>query len=226
MPPPTSFLLVAGISGFGSFANETEVKHSQHIQFALLKVLINANQLHLQVGAAEKDSVLFYAEDRVPPPLQILAQAQRMLDEFHHWIAGFATARQCLCRACRSIDQLRFKLIAHAGQWGFTAMLQQLKPLDESVIALRRLLKHNMPSQGHILLTESLLAQAPATPDFLGSVAQRSAYTYAELGKTGFMCISLHETVSVPAHAWDPRLNFRKSLFQLRQTLADRLIPN
>lgn len=226
MIPSASFLLIPDISGFTSFVHNTELEHSQHIISGLLTTLINANELDLTVAEVEGDAVLFYAENRVPQPLQVIAQAERMFQAFHRWIDDFVATCPCSCAACQSVQQLTLKVVAHAGPLGFTTVREQRKPFGETVITLHRLLKNNIESHEYLLLTDALLAQAPATPAFLGMVTQRSSYSYAELGEVGFVHISLRETSELFSRAWDQRLGLRRTLRELRPALAARLIPN
>lgn len=226
MSPSASFLLIPDISGFTSFVHSTELEHSQHIISDLLTTLIDANELDLTVAEVEGDAVLFYAENRVPTPLQVLAQAERMFLAFHHWIEEFVSTCSCSCAACQSVQKLTLKVVAHAGPLGFTTVREQRKPFGEAVIVLHRLLKNNIDSHEYLLLTDALLAEAPTTPEFLSTVMQHSSYTYAELGEVGFVHISLRETAAVLANAQDLRLGFRRTLHESRQPLADRLLPN
>lgn len=226
MLPSPSFLLIPDISGFTSFVHSTELEHSQHIISGLLTTLIDANELDLTVAEIEGDAVLFYAENRVPQPLQVVAQAERMFLAFHRWIDEFVATCPCSCSACQSVRQLTLKVVAHAGPLGFTTVREQRKPFGETVIVLHRLLKNNIDSHEYVLLTDALLAQFPTTPAFLGAVTQRSTYSYAELGEVGFVHISLRETTRMLARAWEVRLGFRRTLRELRKNLADRLVPN
>ena len=59
-----SLILIPDISGFTSFVNETEVKHSKHIIAELLELIIESDQLGMTVSEVEGDAILFYKEYR------------------------------------------------------------------------------------------------------------------------------------------------------------------
>jgi hypothetical protein len=226
MTTPASLLLIPDISGFTAFVHETELEHSQHIISGLLETLINANELDLTVAEIEGDAVLFYAEERVPEPLQVLAQAQHMFQDFHRWIVDFVATCPCSCHACQSVGKLTLKVVAHAGPLGFIQVRQFRKPFGEAVVVAHRLLKNDIASHEYVLLTDDLLAQTAAAPAFLRIVAQRSSFAYAKQGEVRYLHVSLRETAALLATAWAERLGFRRPRSAWRPSLETRLILN
>lgn len=214
------------ISGFTNFVHETDLEHSQYVVSGLLETLINANQLGLEVAEIEGDAVLFYAESRVPTPLQVLGQAQHMYREFHRWIAEYRATCPCSCPACQAVSQLTLKVVAHAGPLGFITVRQQRKPFGEAVIVLHRLLKNDIASHEYVLLTNDLLAQAAPAPAVLAVVGHRSSAAYDGLGQVGYVHVSLAEAAALLTAAQEKHFRFRRTLRHLRATLPSRLGVN
>lgn len=222
MTTPASLLLIPDISGFTAFVHDTELEHSQHIVSGLLETLINANQLDLTVAEIEGDAVLFYAEERVPEPLRVQAQAQAMFQAFHRWIAEFVATCPCSCRACQSVGQLTLKVVAHAGPLRFIQVHQFRKPFGAAVIVLHRLLKNDLASHEYLLLTDDLLALTPHAPLLLPFGGGHSSAIYAEVGKVGFV----HLPLRPQQPAWTRPANLRRTQRQLLRRLAERVMLN
>ncbi|SHJ62136.1 Protein of unknown function [Hymenobacter daecheongensis DSM 21074] len=203
MLPSASLLLMPDISGFTTFVHETELEHSQHIISELLETLISANELNLTVAEIEGDAVLFYREESVPTPAQIVAQARRMFRAFHGWVQEFVSTCPCGCAACQSVRRLTLKVVAHAGPLGFTTVRQQRKPFGEAVVVLHRLLKNDIPSHEYVLLSHALLAHAPGSLAVLGTTAQPGISTYDDLGDVRYVHVSLRDAAGPFAPVWE-----------------------
>lgn len=144
----------------------------------------------MTVAEIEGDAVLFYKENHVPAPAQIVAQAQEMYQAFHRWVQEFTRVHCCNCSACQSIAKLTLKVVAHAGPLGFTTVQQQRKPFGTTVV-VHRLLKNAIPSREYVLLTDDLLTQAalPALP--AAAEAPHEVAFYEGVGEVGYVHLLL-----------------------------------
>lgn len=189
MTPAPSLLFLPDISGFTYFVHETELEHSQYIISGLLETLVTANELAMTVAEIEGDAVLFYKENQVPAPAQVVAQAQRMYYAFHGWVREFVRVSRCGCPACQSVTKLTLKVVAHAGPLGFTTVQQQRKPFGAAVVVVHRLLKNAIPSHEYVLLTDALLTGA--APPALQITAPHSVAFYEGVGEVGYVHLLL-----------------------------------
>ena len=147
-----SLILIPDISGFTSFVNETEVKHSKHIIAELLELIIESDQLGLTVSEIEGDAILFYKEGDVPAVEAIIGQAKRTFTDFHMHLKNYETRRICPCGACCNAHSLAIKFIAIRASLDFIKVKQFQKPYGSDVILAHRLLKNEVDLDEYLLI--------------------------------------------------------------------------
>lgn len=119
--PKNVLLLIADISGYTRFmiANQTELAHSHEIVGALLEAIIAGVEIPLTIAKLEGDAVFLYLIKDSGPSGGTLRQVRlkllRLFDAFSSTLRELATTRRCTCGACRNIEQLHLKVIAHSG---------------------------------------------------------------------------------------------------------------
>lgn len=147
-----SLILIPDISGFTSFVNETEVKHSKHIIAELLELIIESDQLGMTVSEIEGDAILFYKEGNVPGLNALVNQAKKTFTEFHMHLKNYETRRICPCGACCNAHTLTIKFVALRASLEFIKVKQFQKPYGSDVILAHRLLKNEVDSDEYLLI--------------------------------------------------------------------------
>ena len=153
-----SLLLIPDISGFTSFVNETEVKHSKHIIAELLELIIESDELGLTVSEIEGDAVFFYKLDDVPSIEKLLKQVKLTYDAFHVHLKNYETRRICPCGACCTAHSLKIKFIALRAHLEFIQVKDFYKPYGPDVILVHRLLKNNVANDEYVLVNDAYWA--------------------------------------------------------------------
>lgn len=168
------FLLLADISGYTRYMleNRTAALHSQGIITDLLEAVIAEVELPLEVSKLEGDAVFMVAgRDETLAWTEVGRRIGSRLDAFvtafNRRLEALAEALACPCAACRNLDRLRLKVVAHAGQ----AVRHRVGRFEEwtgvDVILVHRLLKNRVGADSYLLLTEPAFG-AFAPPEAAG----------------------------------------------------------
>ena len=167
MPLPSAprpvILILADISGYTRFmaANRTELVHGQHIISELIKTIIRQVKIPLRVSKLEGDAVFLYAVKDGGEAVweRTLATIGEKLfgffDAFADKVHELAESNVCDCQPCRDVEQLRLKLIVHAGEALFYRLdrFEELSGID--VIRVHRPLKNTVDAREYLLMTEA-----------------------------------------------------------------------
>ncbi len=153
-------LLLADISGYTRFmvANQTELEHSQQIIGALLKAIIDEVEIPLSIAKFEGDAVFLYAvknENADAVLRHVRNKLPRFFVAFSSRLRELAATRTCECGACRNVNELRLKVIAHSGRAVIYLIADRTELAGVDVIIAHRLLKNSITAREYILLTES-----------------------------------------------------------------------
>lgn len=152
-------LLLADISGYTRFmvANQTELAHSQEIIGALMESIIEEVEIPLSIAKFEGDAVFLYVikdENADKALSRVRDKLPRFFSAFSSRLREIATTRTCECGACRNVDELRLKVIAHSGKAVIYSIADRTELAGVDVIIAHRLLKNSITSRQYILLTE------------------------------------------------------------------------
>ena len=208
-----SLILIPDISGFTSFVNETEVKHSKHIIAELLELIIESDQLGLTVSEIEGDAILFYKDGDVPGVHALIQQAQKTFTNFHVHLKNYETRRICPCGACCNAHSLTIKFIAMRASLDFIRVKQFQKPYGTDVILAHRLLKNEVHSDEYLLIESGYWDPDEKIEDpGEGLAFQEGMTSYPNFGDVAYRYLSLeswHKTLpeSVPPPAFTPTKN-------------------
>ncbi len=196
-----ALIYIPDISGFTAFVNNTEINHAQHIISELLEIIIDSDTLGMHVSEVEGDAVLFYKQQVVPSIADIVRQTEKTFIAFHTHLRRYEMERVCQCGACSNASMLSLKVIAHAGEIGFTKVKDTKKPFGPTLVEAHQLLKNAIGNNEYLLITNTIIKndttaipgnswvdfQTGKDDDNAGSVQ----YSYAVLS-------SLHEKVKDP----------------------------
>jgi class 3 adenylate cyclase len=156
-------IILADISGYTRFMVETQVAavHGQVTITLLIETLLAEVDIPLTLHGIEGDAVLLSAahpgsdEGWSDVLAQVRTKLTRFFEVFLAAIVRAAEVTPCECPACANVDQLKLKIIVHAGRAVFhtIAGLPQISGTD--VIIAHRLLKNSVPSGEYLLMTDA-----------------------------------------------------------------------
>lgn len=148
----TGIILIVDISGFSHFVQQVEQSVGVKVVRQLLRTIIEANRLGLQVAEIEGDAILFYRYGAAPSAVAIKAQFEIML-------AAFSAAVKCIAETVPLAATLSIKMVATCGALTSFPLAGFEKLYGEAVIKAHRLLKNNIESRTYVLITEDLLTR-------------------------------------------------------------------
>lgn len=165
MRPSTykALLVIADISGFTQFmkSHENAANHAMQatpvgVVVELLRAVISAAAPPLKLAEVEGDAAFFYAfcnenGDVTRELAAIKKQVMRFFRSFHHTLQRLCAFNRC----ARGAQDLRLKVIIHAGEVAIEHIHGFDKLFGMDVILAHRLLKNSVPAPEYVLMTES-----------------------------------------------------------------------
>jgi uncharacterized protein YndB with AHSA1/START domain len=151
-------LVLADISGYSTFVQQTEVDHSWSILHELLDTMVRNLQGRMDVSQVEGDAILFISGLSTPEVIQAL---EGTFVAFHRRLRDMQAVTTCPCNACANIGILKLKFVVHHGKFSRQRLgnVEQLHGAD--VIIPHRLLKNHVPSKEYLLVTDTVLQRLP-----------------------------------------------------------------
>jgi len=144
------YLLLADISGYTKFLTGTELEHSYAIVKELTSLVRQALTPPMQFVKIEGDAVLCFAPHEAFPRGELLLElVESCYYDFANRLLNMVRSTTCACDACRAIDGLDLKFVAHQG--GFIVDRDDKGGVDlagPNVILAHRLLKNTVIEQG------------------------------------------------------------------------------
>ncbi|HET7343955.1 MAG TPA: DUF2652 domain-containing protein [Methylomirabilota bacterium] len=173
-------LVLADISGFTAFVTATELEHGSQIIAALLEVVMRRLAPPLDIQEVEGDAVFAVGAGAA------LAPRARLLDVLEGAFAAFKTRQRelaeddsCSCGACRSVDALDLKIVAHHGRFLRQHVGGRARVAGVDVVLAHRLLKNGITdTRAYLLRTETVLAWRGVDPVDAGLAARVESYEH------------------------------------------------
>lgn len=173
-----AFLLIADISGYTQFMklHRMSVNHAKQVTVELLKALISATGAPLKLAELEGDAAFFYAEapaDKTTWPAlaaRLKTQVLEMFRAFYRAKQKLNDLRLCMCDACVGVDDLKLKIVVHAGEIAIERIQSFEKLFGLDVILVHRLLKGGLGLRDYVLMTEPV---SHAVGDFFALPAEQ-----------------------------------------------------
>ena len=147
-------LVLADISGYSRFVQQTEVDHSWSILHELLDTMVRNLQGRMDVSQVEGDAILFISGLTTP---EVITSLEGTFVAYHRRLRDMQAVTTCPCSACANIGILKLKFVVHHGKFSRQRLgnVEQLHGAD--VIIAHRLLKNHVPSKEYVLVTDSVL---------------------------------------------------------------------
>jgi len=188
------YIVLADISGFTSFMEETEIAHSSNILRNIIELIIGHFTPTMDLAEVEGDAVFAYA------PAPKVSRGELLLEIIESTYAAFRDRQRtmehnatCPCKACRSIATLDLKFVTHYGDYILQDVAGKTKPVGSTVNAVHRLLKNSVGKttgwQGYALFSEKSLEKMGIQP----ARVHTSQESYEHLGEINTSSINLDE---------------------------------
>lgn len=180
MKTQDGILVLADISGFTAFVTATELEHGPQIIGALLEAVMRRLSPPLEIQEVEGDAVFALgADEALPAPGHVLNAFDAAFAAFGDLRRELAADESCSCGACRSVERLDLKIVAHRGRFLRHAVGGHSQVAGPDVILTHRLLKNGVTtSRAYLLVTEAMRAWLGADPDRDGLAERVESYEY------------------------------------------------
>ena len=180
MKTQDGILVLADISGFTAFVTATELEHAPQIIGTLLEAVMQRLSPPLEIQEVEGDAVFALGPDgALLPPARLLNVLHSAFVAFKEARHELAADESCSCGACRSVESLDLKIVAHHGRFLRHAVGGRAQVAGVDVILAHRLLKNGVTtSRAYVLLTDALLGWLGLDPIELGLVARVESYEH------------------------------------------------
>lgn len=152
-----AFFCVPDITGFTKFISNADISFSKDFIAGLLRRLISANILKMNVGEIEGDAIFFYRTGRLPSIKQVSKQCQQLFQTFYSFIDQVEKDDPENYAKHLADGQLGLKIIIHFGHISSANIKGRTKLIGEDVIITHKLLKNSIQEYEYILLTENYL---------------------------------------------------------------------
>ncbi len=155
-----ALLVLADISGYTRFTRlrALSLLHAEEIITGLLEAVIDKAAYPQRIAKLEGDAIFLYAEtgaDQAAAALDVAAQVTSFFEAFQARTRSLAATSICPYQACGSIEDLKLKVVVHAGEVAMKRIRQFDEVAGEPVIRLHRLAKNTIPVPEYILVTEA-----------------------------------------------------------------------
>ena len=219
----TGPILIADITGYSRYLNESELVHAEQTLSALLELLVEQTRPPLVVSKLEGDAVFSYGLDATGIRGQAFVEAiEACYVEFRRALELMVLNTTCPCNACANISSLDLKFFVHYGEFvvGETAGRAELHGRDVNV--LHRLLKNDVTADTGVRAYAMFTHESVEALDLeeLTDGMTRHAGTYADVGP---VVAWVEDLVPVWEHAKADRaegLSDEEVLMELATTIA------
>ena len=154
------YLLIADITGYTVYLEESELDHAKGSLTDLLELLIDHTNPPLVVSGLEGDAVLSYALRAG------FVSAQTFLESIEDTYVAFRRAIElmvvnntCRCNACANVSSLDLKFFIHYGTFALQDVGDHQELMGSDVNLIHRLLKNSVTAEkdirAYILCTEA-----------------------------------------------------------------------
>lgn len=138
-------LVIADITGYTAFLNESELEHAEGSLRALLQVIVNRTKMPFVVSQLEGDAVFSYALAGSVQRGQTLVEAvEGTYIDFARTLERMTLNTTCTCNACKNIPNLNLKFIVHHSNFVVSTVGDRAELIGSDVNLLHRLLKNTV----------------------------------------------------------------------------------
>ncbi|HKX76645.1 MAG TPA: DUF2652 domain-containing protein [Acidimicrobiia bacterium] len=189
------FVLIADITGYTVYLNESELEHAQGTLTQLLELLIEHTKPPLVLSSLEGDAVFSYALDTGMVSSQTFIEGiESAYVAFRRAIELMVLNNTCQCRACANVSSLDLKFFLHHGTFVIQRIGGDHQLVGTDVNLIHRLLKNSVKAAtgigAYFLCTEAAVAALGMDPATQGMVRHEEAV--ADLGRVTVWIKDVH----------------------------------
>jgi class 3 adenylate cyclase len=163
------YMVLADISGFTAFMEQTEIEHSAYILNNIIQLMIERLSSVMQIAEVEGDAVFAFV------PNARITRGELLLELMEATYAAYRDRQKtmqhnasCGCKACQSISSLDLKFVAHYGEYVLQNITGRPKPVGSSVNLVHRMVKNSVNAstgwRGYALFSEPCLKKMGIQP--------------------------------------------------------------
>ena len=184
-------------SGFTKFIATSDINFSKEVIPALLRKLIEANILKMNVAEIEGDAIFFYKSGRLPAVNRVAEQCKHIYKTFSDFLENLEKSDPENYKKYLGDNQLGLKIIIHYGDTSLSNIKGRIKLLGQDVIIAHKLLKNGIYELNYILLTERYLSKVRNRQKleqwFHWEELQTGSETYEYIGEVPYKYITLDD---------------------------------
>lgn len=184
-----AFFCVPDITGFTRFISTSDLSFSSTFIPGLLRRLVNANIIKLNVGEIEGDAIFFYRTGRLPSVAMVAKQCKLLFQTFHNYLQSIEKDDPENYQKHLANGQMGLKIIIHHGEIMEANIKGRTKLIGQNVIIAHKLLKNSIPEGEYILLTKeytSKITGKDITQWFPWGKLQEGSETYEHIGEVKY----------------------------------------
>ncbi|MFP3881279.1 MAG: DUF2652 domain-containing protein [Actinomycetota bacterium] len=139
------YILIADITGYTSYLNESELDHARETLSNLLELLIDNTKPPLVISRLEGDAVFSYGLDEgFVDPQTFLEMIENTYVSFRRAIELMVLNNTCQCKACANVSSLDLKFFVHHGTFALQSVGESQELMGSDVNLVHRLLKNSV----------------------------------------------------------------------------------
>lgn len=139
------YIVIADITGYTSYLNESELDHARETLGNLLEVLLDNTKPPLVISRLEGDAVFSYGLDEgFVDPQTFLEMIENTYVSFRRAIELMVLNNTCQCNACANVSSLDLKFFVHHGTFVLQSVGGNQELMGSDVNLVHRLLKNSV----------------------------------------------------------------------------------
>jgi hypothetical protein len=171
----TGFIVMADITGYTVYLNESELDHAQESIVAILDVIVGSTDAPLILSRVVGDAVVSYAFDGTILNTQTLVEElESIYVVFRRALEQMVLNTTCTCNACANLSALDLKFVVHHGEFVNREMAGNYELIGPNVNMVFRLAKNRIRETlgfGAYIAYTADAVEALGLPGFVESLA-------------------------------------------------------
>lgn len=147
-----ALIYIPDINGFTAYISKTDIRVAKRVIPALLKTIIEQNELNLKLVEIQGDAILYYRIGEPPTPYEMVSQSKRIFSAFTEKLESLSL--ELPAEALSLPERLGIKIVSHYGKIAITKIMGNVRLIGEDVITAHRLLKNSVTADEYLLMTE------------------------------------------------------------------------
>ena len=142
------YILIADITGYTVFLNESELDHAKGTLTDLLELLIDHTNPPLVISGLEGDAVFSYGlREGFVNSQTFLESIEDTYVDFRRAIELMILNNTCRCNACANVSSLDLKFFIHYGTFALQDVGDHQELMGSDVNLIHRLLKNSVTAE-------------------------------------------------------------------------------